>query len=1081
MTLRTQVDAIARAAARWLAVHTVGAAVTVAALVFTAAAWALADARWLSWPRTVPFVAWLLAIASAAALWWRASRRASRELTAIAAADAVEREGGLRHGMLRGALEVERDGALAERAAELVRDRVGTAWAPSWRSRWRRGAMQMAALGSAAVVVAIVTSRLAPDGWAAAVHPLRAAAGTLVPPLEIEAPALAVRGSVIEAAVAADGRRTISVRLHQVGAPWQTRTLEVRNGRALLPLGRAEADLALVATDGRQRSDTTVIRVVERPYIGDLTVRAVYPAYLGREAEDLAPGDAMRVPRGTRLVMSALASVPVTSVALRAGGESRALVVGRDGSRVTGELVADRSLVWGWTATARDSGPTIELPRPLAVDVLPDSAPLVVILSPARDTTTALGERIPVTIAAQDDHGLGVVRLWAWRRLADGGERALGSVTLADAPGAAWSGVQVLDAAARGLEPGDALRIVAEAVDASPWKQLARSREVLLRVPSLDEQRALAREAADSAAAAAARAATAQRALERKMADEARTRSAAAARGEKTMDFAQAEQAKALAAEQRRAAERARDVAEQAASLERRLQQAGGLDSALSQRLREVQQLLKDALTPEMAEKLRQLEAAASSLSADDAAAQMTQLKQDQQKLREQLERSAALLKRAALEGAMETLKDEAAELAAREQAMADSMAAKGADSSRAAAAKKLAERTERFAKDAEQLQQRLQQEKAQAGADGARDAKAESREAAREMQQAADKAKQDPKQAAQDAKSAAQAMKKAAESLKQGRDAQINEWKKDIAQELDRASQELQQLAQQQQDLAAQAQSGGDPSQMRGDQNAVQQGIEKASERLGATGKSTSLVSQRSQRAMAEAKKQVQDAAKQMADGRQGTAAQRAEAMRRAAEQLQQAAQQLARDRERVNKSESASGFSEMLEDLKKAAQQQGNATQQAQQLMALTPQQRAQQQSALRALAQQQRAIARQLNEAGADDATGKTDAMANEAKKIAERLEQGGPDRETLARQQQLFRRLLDAGKSFEQQEQDTDGQREAKSGRAVGAGAVDGKGSGAAVLAPSAEALRGLSAEERRLVGDYFRRLNALPPR
>jgi DNA-binding MurR/RpiR family transcriptional regulator len=64
-----------------------------------------------------------------------------------------------------------------------------------------------------------------------------------------------------------------------------------------------------------------------------------------------------------------------------------------------------------------------------------------------------------------------------------------------------------------------------------------------------------------------------------------------------------------------------------------------------------------------------------------------------QQRLREQLEKTGEMLKRAALEGAMETLKDEAKEIADRERKLADSAHAKPNDDSKADA-KKLADRT---------------------------------------------------------------------------------------------------------------------------------------------------------------------------------------------------------------------------------------------------------------------------------------------------------------------------------------------------------------------------------------------------
>ena len=45
----------------------------------------------------------------------------------------------------------------------------------------------------------------------------------------------------------------------------------------------------------------------------------------------------------------------------------------------------------------------------------------------------------------------------------------------------------------RKLEPGDRLHVTAIATDDSPWRQTTVSAEVLLRVPSLTEQRAMAR------------------------------------------------------------------------------------------------------------------------------------------------------------------------------------------------------------------------------------------------------------------------------------------------------------------------------------------------------------------------------------------------------------------------------------------------------------------------------------------------------------------------------------------------------------------------------------------------------------
>jgi hypothetical protein len=68
-------------------------------------------------------------------------------------------------------------------------------------------------------------------------------------------------------------------------------------------------------------------------------------------------------------------------------------------------------------------------------------------------------------------------------------------------------------------------------------------------------------------------------------------------------------------------------------------------------------------------------------------------------------------------------------------------------------------------------------------------------------------------------------------------------------------------------------------------------------------------------------------------------------------------------------------------------------------------------------------------------------------------------------------------------MEQEERDDQGPREARAATGRGTTAADGTASGRAAqrFAPPAwRELRGLSAEERRIVYEYFRRLNGSPP-
>jgi hypothetical protein len=324
---------------------------------------------------------------------------------------------------------------------------------------------------------------------------------------------------------------------------------------------------------------------------------------------------------------------------------------------------------------------------------------------------------------------------------------------------------------------------------------------------------------------------------------------------------------------------------------------------------------------------------------------------------------------------------------------------------------------------------------------------------------------------------------------MQEARDAQVQEWKKELTSELDQSVQELLQMARQESALEQQARSGqANGEQMRGRQASVQQGLEQASKRLQEAGKKSSLLSGRSQRAMADAKQKVGDATRQLS-GREpdsrGSGSQAAGALGEAADALNRAAASLARDRERANNASSASGFAEMLQQMQEMAKRQGAINSQAQGLMSIPGGQGSPgAQATAQALARQQRSVAQQLDELGEAPGANRAAELAREARRLAEALEGGRIDAATLARQEQLFRRLLDAGRSLEKDEREDSERREAKA--AVGAEAFTPENANATGRAatrfrePSWDELRGLTADERRAILEYFKRINAERP-
>jgi hypothetical protein len=101
------------------------------------------------------------------------------------------------------------------------------------------------------------------------------------------------------------------------------------------------------------------------------------------------------------------------------------------------------------------------------------------------------------------------------------------------------------------------------------------------------------------------------------------------------------------------------------------------------------------------------------------------------------------------------------------------------------------------------------------------------------------------------------------------------------------------------------------------------------------------------------------------------------------------------------------------------------------------------------------------------------------------LAQALEQGAVDPAVLERQQRLFRRMLDAGRTLQNEDkQDESAKRESKPGDQSNPflppnGAAAGKNA-LRYRVPDWNELRALSPEERKLVIDYFRRLNGEKP-
>src|SRR5205823_10282435 len=383
------------------------------------------------------------------------------------------------------------------------------------------------------------------------------------------------------------------------------------------------------------------------------------------------------------------------------------------GARFSGRLAPAASGIWRLdVATAEGGALEGEAPQ-LALRVVPDSAPVVTVPVPGRDTTLPLSLRQPLVIDVRDDHGLSRLQVVSWRVSQTGkvGDAARESLDVSGVGDRAIVQGE-LDAARRGLLPGDTLRFRVEAWDNAPAPHPGRSAEIALRLPSLEELRAAMRAATRGLVETADSIAGSQRDLGERTGDLAQQRARDETAGGRrlppgaqagTLPFQATERAQAVAREQEALEQRVQELSKAVEEIARAAKAAGIDDTAFQARLREVQEMLQRAVTPELEQRLRELQEALAKLDPEAARQALQRLAEAQQQLKAELERSRELFRRAATEGALASLAADAEDLK-RRQAEWNGTDARRPDSAAAARERALAERADSLAHGIEQV-----------------------------------------------------------------------------------------------------------------------------------------------------------------------------------------------------------------------------------------------------------------------------------------------------------------------------------------------------------------------------------------
>lgn len=1043
----------------------------------------------------------ILALLIGGVLFFR--RAAARWFHEVPLTHSIENATGLHDGVVRGSLELARDvphgvsGTLANRAVlRTVMDLEGreqSELAGRLGERvayWSKRGMGFAGVFAVVLIgLAIVQPQRTAQALAGVASPLATMIDPVLPPMVVTPGDVEVlRGTDVRVGVAAQGRFQVEVAWQEAGEVARSEVLVVENGRAQHVFASVSATISYrVIGDAGMEAGPYSIVPIDPLFVSDLVVGVAYPPHTGIPADEYR-GDPppLRLPYGSTVTFEGTASRPLSSVELVDSAGAASLGFEVDAASFRGSWRPNRNGVFDWSFRDQSGEPAEIQPEPLEILMVADSAPLVSIPLPGRDTILPLNLRQPLVLQAQDDYGLRRLELVAYRVTAFG-ERLEPVVQGLDLGGTRAALARPnLDLRSWGLMPGDTVRYYARAVDNRPTGQEGRSPEYVLRMPAAAELQREAEEALEGVAERLeqlAEEAARQAEENRERALESAAEQAQGAPPDEQADFEEREELQNALESQAEMTNQVDSLRAELESLERIMEEAGQADPELSAELEELQELLREMDSEELQQRMEEVAEAMQQGDMEQANQSLEEMAAEQENFRERLEESLEQFRRAAVEQDFRATTSEAEELARQEEALSDAMKEGDDPQLRAEQQQELMDRAEQLETQMERLEERLDELGEQEAASGVQEARESSQESRQQMSEAREKSNQGENQDAGDeAEQAAEQMQAAAEQLQQAQQEMAQEQMEQQAAALRRTADDALSLARQQNTLREEMRGASREqlAQMRNEEAAVLRGMQNMAENLQVAAEGAMGANQEISAQMGQAMESIESTISAMEAQRGATPSPFAQAEQVIGDLNQLAMMAMAGAESMGQQGEGGSG-EEIGEQLEQLAQQQGDLMNQTGQLMPMQLGEQAMSQQ-LEQLSEGQQGVAGDLgdlaDEPGSEEALGDLQQLAQEAQLLAQELAQGRLTPEMMQRQERLFHRLLDAGRSLEREEVSED--RESEEPGAFERGSVvpltpDQLGVMPYSL-PDGDQLQRLSPAVRQLVLEYFERLN-----
>ncbi len=436
------------------------------------------------------------------------------------------------------------------------------------------------------------------------------------------------------------------------------------------------------------------LTVLERPYVDELVAYLHYPAYTHMGSDTIAEPQYLMAVEGTRIKLVGKAFYSDSLFVISPEGRK---FIRRGGGKFSYSFVMRESGKLAFAATRE--GLATDCPGDIYLDVVKDEPPSVAILEPVGEFNLPEDMRVTILGYLEDDFGLSAVR---GLRVFQGDTSEFEIKT--------YSGNALVDTVLFGLDlsnlfllPGDEVEFYLVGIDTKGQKGI--SQPLVLRVPTLEEIYAEAEAASTKGEQAASELREKAVELKRKMEEMEQL-----LKEERSIDWSKKEEVRELVEKQKAALEQMEKMIEELDRMMERIEASPSISPELLEKIQEVRELFEEVMTEEMKESLRKLEEALNRLNPEAIRKALSELKLNQERMMENLERMANLLKRFKEESELMRLSEMAERLAEEQKEIKEQCESREGEELRNAAEREeaLKEELEQMRKSLEELKQSL-------------------------------------------------------------------------------------------------------------------------------------------------------------------------------------------------------------------------------------------------------------------------------------------------------------------------------------------------------------------------------------